>query len=228
MLHDLLAARVRTDPGAPLITWYGGDGRREELSAVTFATAVAKTAALLTDEWDLADDLTVRLKLPLHWQAAVWLAACDVAGLTVVWDDAADLVVTADPSAVADRSDTAVALVSTAAFGLPAGSPGPGVLDHARDAMGQPDDLLSVPIGGSWVVGADEWDEQTIRQQATELLGRAGERPLIRGPLTPTTGLGCWPLPLLARSVVLVDDDTLSGQRIAEDEHTTGVITGEP
>ena len=81
--------------------------------------------------------------LPLHWQAAVWLTACDVAGLTVVWDGE-ELVVTDDPSAPAGR-----ALVSTRPFGLPTGAPA-AMLDHARDAMRQPDDLLSVPIGGHW------------------------------------------------------------------------------
>lgn len=204
-----------------MITWYGPEGRREELSAVTFATAVAKTAALLTDEWDLADDTTVRLDLPLHWQAAVWLAACDVAGLTVVWDGEAELVVTDDPSAPAGR-----VLVSTRPFGLPTGAPA-AMLDHARDAMRQPDYLLSVPIGGHWVVGTEQWDEAAIRHHAQDLIRTAGERPLVRGPLTVTTALGCWPLPLLVDGVVLIGADSAAAP-VAEAEHTTGVVPGEP
>lgn len=224
MLHDLLTARIRTDPGSPLITWYGEGGRREELSATTFANAVAKTAALLGDEWDLDDGTTVRLDLPLHWQAAVWLASCDVAGLTVVWDAPADLIVAVDPDPHPGIRSVAV---STAPFGLPGAPPRPGVLDHARDAMGQPDLLTVPPVGGAWSVAGDHWEEPTIRRHTRDLIDRAGERPLVHGPLTARTGLACWPLPLLGRSVVLLGDPTVDADATADAEQTTGEIAGE-
>ena len=44
----------------PLLTWRGEEGLRAELSAVTFLTAVAKTAAALAD-WEVPPGATVRL-----------------------------------------------------------------------------------------------------------------------------------------------------------------------
>ena len=50
---DLLAAAVRREPAAPLLTHYDDvTGGRVELSATTLANWVAKTANLLQDEFD--------------------------------------------------------------------------------------------------------------------------------------------------------------------------------
>ncbi|MFN8125762.1 MAG: TIGR03089 family protein [Candidatus Nanopelagicales bacterium] len=221
MLHDALVERVRRRPGDPLITWYGHAGRREELSAVTFANAVAKTAGLLTDEWDLVPETRVSLRLPLHWQAAVWLAACDIAGLTVVWDHDGDIV-------VSDRVDEADIAVSTAPFGLPNGEIPAGVLDHARDALGQPDDYLGPVIGGCWQVDGRRWDEGVLRDRVADLISRHGARPLVTGPLTADVAPAVWPLPPLADSVVLLGDPNGDPGAIAASEHTTGIVGGEP
>ena len=136
-LFEALTARVRARPADPLITWYGPDGVRTELSAVTFATAVAKTAGALVAEWDVEPGAGVRLELPLHWQLPVWLAACDLAGLVVVFDDSPiDVVVTDSETATEVTAPAQHVITSTTTFGLPGPALPAPLLDHARDAMG--------------------------------------------------------------------------------------------
>ena len=80
----LLAAALERDPARPLLTGYDdGTGERTELSVATFANWVAKTANLLRDELGVQAGASLALRLPLHWQAAVWLQAAWVAGLVV-------------------------------------------------------------------------------------------------------------------------------------------------
>ena len=61
---DLLAAAVRRNASAPLITHYDdATGERVELSATTLANWVAKTANLLQDEFDVGPGSTVAVAL---------------------------------------------------------------------------------------------------------------------------------------------------------------------
>lgn len=100
----LLAQAVVDDPARPLITFYDdGSGERVELSVVTFANWVAKTANLLVDGLGAQQGQRVALDLPVHWQGAVWHAACWTAGLVTV-------PVTAGPAENAD-----IAVVATEA-----------------------------------------------------------------------------------------------------------------
>jgi uncharacterized protein (TIGR03089 family) len=92
----LLSQAVLDDPARPLITFYDDStGERVELSVVTFANWVAKTANLLVDGLGAQPGQRVALGLPVHWQAAVWHAACWAAGLVAV-PGAADVSGTAE------------------------------------------------------------------------------------------------------------------------------------
>jgi len=88
---DLLAAVVRRNAAAPLLTAYDdATGDRVELSAATLANWVAKTANLLQDEFDVGPGSTVAVALPVHWQTtAVLLAAwsCGAAVLDTAAED---------------------------------------------------------------------------------------------------------------------------------------------
>jgi uncharacterized protein (TIGR03089 family) len=87
---DLLAAAVRREPAAPLLTHYDdATGARVELSATTLANWVAKTANLLQDEFDVGPGSTVAVALPVHWQTAAVLLGAWSCGATVV-DTAAE------------------------------------------------------------------------------------------------------------------------------------------
>lgn len=87
---ELLAAAVRREPAAPLITHYDdATGERVELSATTLANWVAKTANLLQDEFDVAAGSTVGVALPVHWQTAAVLLGSWSCGAAVL-DTAAE------------------------------------------------------------------------------------------------------------------------------------------
>lgn len=73
ILPELFAAAVRRDGAGPFLTYYDdATGERIELSALTTANWVAKTANLLVDEYDLESGETVAIGLPPHWLGVVW------------------------------------------------------------------------------------------------------------------------------------------------------------
>jgi uncharacterized protein (TIGR03089 family) len=81
---DLLGLALAREPAAPLITHYDdATGERVELSALTLANWVAKTANLLQDEFDVGPGSTVAVALPMHWQTAAVLLAVWSCGATV-------------------------------------------------------------------------------------------------------------------------------------------------
>jgi uncharacterized protein (TIGR03089 family) len=99
----LLTQALADDPARPLITFYDDvTGERTELSVLTFANWVAKTANLLVDGLGAEPGQRVALDLPVHWQGAVWHAACWAAGLVTV---------TATAAGPADITDIAVVAV---------------------------------------------------------------------------------------------------------------------
>ena len=74
--RDLLAARLRSRPGDPLVTFYDDvTGERTELSVATYANWVAKTASLLVDELGLDRGDRLLVDLPAHWLGPVFLGA---------------------------------------------------------------------------------------------------------------------------------------------------------
>jgi uncharacterized protein (TIGR03089 family) len=94
----VLAEQVRQSGARPLVTFYDdATGERTELSAVTYANWVAKTAGLLQDELDLTRGDVVLVDLPTHWLGPVVLGAAWSLGITVTDDitaaDSASLVV---------------------------------------------------------------------------------------------------------------------------------------
>ncbi|MDG4807975.1 TIGR03089 family protein [Micromonospora sp. WMMD1120] len=100
----VFADAFATDPTRPLLTWYDdATGDRTELSGVTLANWVAKTANLLVDEVGLAPGTEAGVLLPPHWQTAAVLLGCWSAKLGVV-DRPGDVDVL---FAAADRFDEA-------------------------------------------------------------------------------------------------------------------------
>lgn len=83
-LPELFAAAVRRDGASPFLTYYDDvSGERIELSALTTANWVAKTANLLVDEYDLEAGETVAIGLPPHWLGVVWALSTWSAGASL-------------------------------------------------------------------------------------------------------------------------------------------------
>jgi uncharacterized protein (TIGR03089 family) len=156
----LLSQALVDDPARPLITFYDDStGERVELSVVTFANWVAKTANLLVDGVGAQPGQRVTLDVPVHWLGAVWHAACWAAGLVTVpsaaggaeMADIAVLAIPADDTAAGRRLPRAGEVVG---LGLgPLGLPRPGstlpayvTLDYDREIHGF-GDVFRAPSG---------------------------------------------------------------------------------
>ena len=185
---DLLARRLRTDPGRPLLTSYDEQsGERTELSAVTFANWVSKTANLLTDELGLDDGDTVLLDLPPHWLVPVFLGAAWSSGLRVTTDPAVahDLVVCGPGSWPAHASTGEVLACSLRPFAVRFPEPLPaGVLDYGLAWPGQSDVFGAVVPPGpgtpAWV--APERSQADLLDAAAATAHPSGVRLLTLDP----------------------------------------------
>lgn len=158
LVRDLLTALPTRGGGSPLLTWYGADGERVDLSARVLGTWVAKTVDLLVEEADAGPGTRVALDLPVHWRTLVWALATWTAGAEVLPlrtpipsspsgrpPSSADVVVTADPGTAGGTGAVVVAVPLPAlALRWPGALPA-GVLDGAADLLGRPDALGWLP-----------------------------------------------------------------------------------
>jgi len=142
-----LADALRTDPGRPFVTFYDeATGERVELSLTTYANWVAKASSLLLDELGLERGQTIRVDLPTHWLAVVFLGAAWNGGLILT--DAADPdAVVCGPESLPSWQGYAVAhpecpvlACSLLPLGVRFAEPLPaGVHDVGIEIWGQPD-----------------------------------------------------------------------------------------
>ena len=83
-LHELIAARTRSQGHRPLLTAYDDrTGGRTELSYATADNWAAKTAHLLHDDLGVRPGGSVELDVDGHWTAAVLALACWKLGAAV-------------------------------------------------------------------------------------------------------------------------------------------------
>jgi uncharacterized protein (TIGR03089 family) len=81
-IPSALAAAVRRDPTAPLLTWYDdATGDRTELSGATLDNWVAKTANMMVDGLGLGPGDAAAVILPPHWQTAAIVLGAASAGV---------------------------------------------------------------------------------------------------------------------------------------------------
>ncbi len=225
---DLLARQVRTDGSRPLVTFYDdATGERVELSVLTYANWVAKTAGLLQDELELGRGARVRMDLPTHWLAPVWLGAVWSVGGVAVTAGPADAVV-CGPDGVAEAAAAGVPAValSLRPMGARFADPLPaGVLDYGVAVWGQPDAFVAweqpEASDDAWVTDGRAWTQAEVCALRVPGLG-PGDRLLTdvapTSPDGPATLLG--PLAEGGGTVwVRHPDDERWGRR-AEEERT--------
>jgi uncharacterized protein (TIGR03089 family) len=156
---DLLDTQLRRDGTRPFLTFYdAAEGERVELSVTTTANWVAKTANYLIDELGADPGDTLSVRLPLHWNAAIFLLAGWAAGLEVV-NGPADIVVTTEGSEFSGSRDTVTLTLA------------PMGVDFSRLVAAQPDGFFPTEPSGAHEV-------EIAASHATD-----GDRVLITDPL---------------------------------------------
>ncbi|MGY1746346.1 TIGR03089 family protein [Blastococcus sp. SYSU D00695] len=242
----LLTAAVRRAPAAPLLTHYDDvAASRVELSALTLANWVAKTANLLQEEFDVAPGSRVAVVLPAHWQTAAVLLGAWSCGATVVEPAAEDDgalagadVVLADHGRLGPLEELEVAeLVGLSLHPLGLGMA--GYAGPARDfavEVRTHGDVFSPwqpvdPAAAGLVVGGLELSLAGLAEAAGELAQRLGlaegDRVLVDARTAAEAGPVAWLLAPLAAgaSVVLVTaPDASRLARRAADERVTATL----
>jgi uncharacterized protein (TIGR03089 family) len=223
---DLLAAALRRNPAAPLLTQYDdATGERVELSAATVDNWVAKTANLLQDEFDVGPGSRVVVALPVHWQTAAVLLAvwgCGAAVLDTAVEDDGQLagadVVLADQDRLYPLAE-AIGDAPPELLGLSLHPLGLGMTDYvgpARDfaleVRGQGDVFAPYqppdPAAPGMVAGGLELPLGALAPTATELAARLGiadgDRVLVDEQTATEAGPIAWLLAPLAAGASLV------------------------
>lgn len=140
-LPDLFSAAVRRDGASPFLTYYDDtSGERIELSYLTTANWVAKTANLLVDEYELEPSETVASGLPPHWLGVVWALATWSTGASLT-SGHGDVAITGPDFGVRGKRETVASAL------LPLGGrfrePLPdGVQDYGAEVYNHPDDFF--------------------------------------------------------------------------------------
>ena len=199
---EALQQRVGLTPGEPAVTFYDErTGERVELSYVTYANWVAKTASYLQAEAGLERGAVAAVDLPTHWLAPVWLGAVwslGVAAGDAAAGDRADLVV-CGPDGLERHAGGSADVVACSL--LPMGGRfriplPPGVTDFGEVVWSQPDSLHVLDPASAEDVA---WtDEHGVLDQA-ELLALTGPtgRVVTTVPPASRAGLPWLVVPLL-------------------------------
>lgn len=226
LIADLLRRRASTHGGEPLLTYYDLDaGERTELSAVTFANWVDKTANLIIDEIGADPGEVISLPLaaeaPGHWITFVWELACWQTGLVAdLTDPEGEVAVVTgrDWEPYAWREVYACALHPLGfGFSEPLAV---GVHDYAVEVRSQPDAYA----GPTPEADAPAWhDAERTRSQADLLADAAGPTPgrrLVRpaDPWSATRAGLLVPLLTGGSSVVVLGGDENAVDRVAVTE----------
>ncbi|MDQ3454411.1 MAG: TIGR03089 family protein [Actinomycetota bacterium] len=231
----LLDRRVAADGAAPLITYYDDDtGERTELSAVTLANWVAKTANLWQDGLDVEPGQRVAVLLPPHWQTAAVLLGAWAVGATVTETLPASAVAT-DEGRLAEvlDEDGAPAVLGLSLHPLVARlpRPWPGVTDFA-DALLYGDEFVAytppdpaavaLEAGSLMLTAAGLVDAAAAFVTQLEL--SATDRLLVDVDLARDAGPVAWLLAPLAAGASIVlcrNADPAALPRRAESERVT-------
>ncbi len=236
VFNRLLQARASRAGSTPLITYYDDHtGERTELSAVSFANWVDKTANLLLDELMIEPGQPVRLRLgtsaPAHWTTLVWVAAIWRAGcpVTLLGDPPAAAEVVGPEDAADERHSGERVACSLHPLGLGFIDPlPPGVIDYGVEVRAQPDSCnapFPAPTAPAWT------DDRYELTQADVVAGAdgptPGERAARRLMIAPDPVAECWPVvrqalvePVITggSTVIVIGADVSRRAVIAQDE----------
>ena len=236
---QLLDDEVRRSGSRPLVTFYDDEtGERVELSVVTYANWVAKTAGVLQDEIGLERGDTVLVDLPTHWLAPVWLGACWSTGLAVTDDpDAAGDLVVCGPEGLERyaASGRPVVALSLLPMGQRFRQPLPqGVTDFGAVVWGQPDSFVAYDppeaADTAWAGATPLIQAQLLAEAGAHPWGTPGTRLLTDVPACSEDGLLAFLGPLVGGggTVWVAHPDPDCWDRRGQIEHATAVSRTDP
>lgn len=191
---DLLARRLASSAGHPLVTFYDDrTGERVELSVATYANWVAKTASLLQDELGLVRGDRLVVDLPPHWLGPVWLGAAWSLGLVVGPPGRDADAVVCGPAGV-EQYAAGVEVPVVALSLLPMATRFPtalpdGVLDYGLVVWGQPDAFAAYdPVLADDPAWEDAGEVLTqVEVSTVELVGGEGSPVRLLTDLDPVS-----------------------------------------
>lgn len=239
---SLLADRVAADAAGPLITYYDDvTGERTELSAVTLANWVAKTANLLQDGLDVEPGHRVAVLLAPHWQTAAVLLAAWANGAVVTEVLPAEVLVVPEqrmfdfePDGVGDPEADHVLVLSLHPLGgrlhrtgrLPAST-----TDYAAEVPVYGDVFTCYsPVeadAAALVVGEVTWSAAELVHTARELAARLGlnaaDRLMVDVGTGHDAGPVAWLLAPLAAGASIVLCANLDADKLAHRASTERV-----
>ena len=239
---DRLAEQVRLSGSRPLVTFYDDTtGERVELSVVTYANWVAKTAGVLQDELGLERGDTVLVDLPTHWLAPVWLGACWTTGLAVTTDPGVDRdLAVCGPGGLETYAAGASPVVglSLLPMGRRFSDPVPdGVVDFGVVVWGQPDAFISYdppsPTDPAWLGSASRTQQELLSEAARHPWSAPGTRLLTDLAPASQDGVTAFLAPLVAGggTVWVAHADPAGWDRRADAEQASAVhrsVPGQP
>lgn len=191
MLIAALRNRVSRLGARPLITYYdGADGSRVELSAVTFANWVDKTANLIAD-LGIDDgepvDLAIAETHPAHWVTLVWTAAAWQRGCPVIpGTSGAELLVVGPGDG---RRASLTVACSLHPLGLGFAEPPASAVDY-REVLAQPDVHDPSPLGESTLWGGEPLPAVAASNDRVLLVDPTAEEAVTRALLAAVPGSG--------------------------------------
>ena len=172
------------DAARPLVTYYDdATGERIELSSLTLANWVAKTANLLRDECDVEAGTTVAVLLPAHWQTAAALLGAWWCGARVT-DDPDGAAVALATAETLDAAAGAALVVgfSLDAFGRSLDDLPPDAVDYATEVRVHGDHFTPyAPVRGDAPALGDATVDEVVasaRERAAALGLGADDRVL--------------------------------------------------
>jgi uncharacterized protein (TIGR03089 family) len=212
---SLVAQRLNSDPGQPLLTAYDdATGERTELSVTTYANWVSKTANLFTDELGLEAGDAVLIDLPPHWLVPVFLGAAWCAGVAVTTTPHVHVrheLVVCGPETIADHANASqVVACSLLPFAVRFPEPLPGgVHDFGLLWPGQSDVFIGLgppsPDTVAWLTRERPRTQSEVLEAATAVHHERGVRLLTDVHPASQAGVPAFLAPLVSGgSVVLL------------------------
>ena len=209
----------------PWLTWYSVSGERVELSGRVFDNWVAKSANLLSEEFDLSAGDVVGIDMPGHWKSAALALACWHLGAELRCftpgenPGDVDLFITSSPQTLDVGTSVEVLVVPLPSLAMSFDGQLPvGATDFASEVRSYADSYFPSPIDTSGTALSHE----STNMRFTDLFVQG------RVPAGTTLVTTNWPLERLlpaiielwstGTSVVLIEDGV---------EITKGLLDGE-